>query len=225
MGKKDPESTYGSALDSGRPPLSGIKVVAFDCDGVMFDTVRSNQMYYNKILAHLDRPPLTPEQFAYVHMHTVDAALDFLFQDPAARMEAESFRKQMNYFTLIPYMEIEPDLKPLLLKLRPRRQTAIATNRSDTMDRVLQEHGLEGYFDLVVSARDVPHPKPHPDPLLKILDHFHILPHEMIYVGDSQLDEQAAQAAGITLIAYKNPALSAAYHIQRLREIEDIIAI
>ncbi len=205
--------------------MSEIKVIAFDCDGVMFDTVKSNHMYYNNILTHFDRPLLTPEQFAFVHMHTVDAALDHLFPDPDLRRAAEAYRKQMNYFALIPYMEIEPDLKPLLKKLRPHWKTAIATNRSDTMDRVLQEHGLEGCFDLVVSARDVPNPKPHPDPLLKILDHFHISSREIVYVGDSQLDEQAARAACIPLIAYKNPALSAAYHIDRLREIEGIVGV
>ena len=74
-------------------------------------------------------------------------------------------------FSLIRYMEIEPGLKPLLEKLRPEYKTAIATNRSDTMDRVLFEHNLEGYFDLVISARDVDRPNPFPDPLLKIMNH------------------------------------------------------
>ncbi|MFZ5571426.1 MAG: HAD family hydrolase [Thermodesulfobacteriota bacterium] len=204
---------------------SRIKVVAFDCDGVMFDTTRSNQLYYNRILAHFGRPLLTPEQFAFVHMHTVDAALDHLFPEPDVRGEADIFRRKMNYYELIPLMEIEPDLKPLLKKLRPNWKTAIATNRSDTMDRVLQEHGLEGCFDLVVSARDVPHPKPWPDPLLKILEYFQVVSTEIVYVGDSPLDEQAALAAGIPLVAYRNPALSAAYHVQRLREIEEIVGV
>ncbi len=205
--------------------MKQIKVVAFDCDGVMFDTDRSNQMYYNKILTQLGQPLLSRAQFDYVHMHTVDAALDFLFPEPGLRIEAEVLRKEMNYFALIPYMQIEPDLKPLLAQLRPRWKTAIATNRSDTMDRVLQEHGLEGCFDLVVSARDVPHPKPHPDPLLKILEHFQIPPQAMVYVGDSSLDEQAAAAAGIPFIAYNNPALSAQYHIRRLGEIIGLMGI
>ena len=56
-----------------------IKAVIFDCDGVMFDTTAANSAYYNRILKHLDRPPLTPEQFAYCHMHTVDNALRYLF--------------------------------------------------------------------------------------------------------------------------------------------------
>jgi HAD superfamily hydrolase (TIGR01509 family) len=93
------------------------------------------------------------------------------------------------------------------------------------MDRVLSEHGLEGHFDLIVSAADVDRPKPHPDPLIKILEHFRIDPYHSIYVGDSKLDEIAAKAAGMPFVAYKNRSLSADFHIQSLKEVEGILEI
>ena len=34
-----------------------IKLVAFDCDGVLFDSQQANIAFYNTILAHFDRPP------------------------------------------------------------------------------------------------------------------------------------------------------------------------
>ena len=197
----------------------------FDCDGVMFDTEKTNMAYYNRILEHFELPPMTPGQFTYTHMHTVHASLDFLFKDAKMRREADQVRQNLNYLSLIQLMEMEPDLEPLLKKLRPGYKIAVATNRSDTMNRVLEEHGLEGYFDMVVSASDVARPKPYPDPLLKILAHFKVLPEEAVYVGDSLVDEQAAAGAGIPLIAYNNPSLSAAFHIKRLREIEGILGI
>ena len=61
--------------------LQDVKVVAFDCDGVLFDTEQSNRAYYNAVLKHLGFPGLTGEQFAYVHMHTVDESLAYLFKD------------------------------------------------------------------------------------------------------------------------------------------------
>jgi phosphoglycolate phosphatase len=120
-------------------------------------------------------------------------------------------------------MVMEPYLKILLQKLRPKYKIAIATNRTDTIKRVLVEHGLVGDFDLVVSALDVERPKPHPEALTRVLEHFGIKPRQAIYVGDSQLDEIAAKAAGIPLVAYKNASLSAVYHINSLKEIEDIL--
>ena len=202
-----------------------VKVAIFDCDGVMFDTEKTNMAYYDRILAHFKLPPMTSSQFAYTHMHTVHASLDFLFKDTGMRREADRVRQNLNYFSLIQLMEMEPGLKPLLKKLRPGVKTAVATNRSDTMHRVLKEHGLEGYFDMVVSASDVARPKPYPDPLIKILEYFKVLPEEAVYVGDSEVDEQAAASAGIPLIAYDNASLSAAFHISSLKEIEGILGL
>ncbi len=91
------------------------------------------------------------------------------------------------------------------------------------MKRVLIEHKLEDYFDLVVSALDVKRPKPYSDQLIKVLKHFKLKPYNAIYIGDSKLDEIAAKAAEIPLIAYKNRSLSADFHIDSLKEIEDIL--
>ena len=57
-----------------------IKLVAFDCDGVLFDSQQANIAFYNAILAHFDRPPLGPEAVDYIHSHTVGESLEHLFQ-------------------------------------------------------------------------------------------------------------------------------------------------
>ena len=201
-----------------------IKLVAFDCDGVMFDTTAANTSYYNEILKVLGKPLLTDEQFRFAHVHTVDESLVYLLDgDEAALKKAHAHRKTMTYHPFIKYMVIEPSLKPLLKKLRPHYKTAVATNRSDTMDSVLAEHGLITCFDMVVTSLDVKHPKPHPESLIKILNYFQLEPDEAYYVGDSELDERAALGAGIPFIAYDNPALNAAHHIKSLGEIEFLV--
>ncbi len=205
--------------------MKHIRVVAFDCDGVMFDTETSNKAYYNQILQHANRPALTPDQFTFVHMHTTDKAISHLFPDKAEAAEANAYRKQMPYLPFLEKMEIEPYLKPLLRRLRPTYPTAIATNRTNTIQTVLETYGLADLFDFVVSAWDVEHPKPHPDPLNKILRHFDIEPDELLYVGDSELDQIAAEAAGVILVAYKNPSLRSDFHITSLKEMEQILKV
>lgn len=205
--------------------MKNIIVVAFDCDGVMFDTTKANIAYYNSILEHFNRPAMTPQQFAYCHMHTVDQSISHLFNDKDGYRAAQAYRKKMSYFPFLKYMEMEPYLKTLLEKLRPKYKTAVATNRSDTMGRVLSAHGLTNDFDLVVSSSDVERPKPYPDPLIKVLEYFGIEPHQSIYVGDSELDQIAASLANIPFVAYKNRSLSAYYHIEGLQEIEEIIEL
>jgi len=203
--------------------MENIKVVAFDCDGVLFDTKKANMAYYNQVLNHFDLPAMTKEQFSFIHMHTVDQSLAYLFEDQTTLEAAQTFRKNISYIPFLKFMEIEPYLKPLLEKLRPAFKTAIATNRTDTMDRVLIEHDLTEFFDLVVTASDVKRPKPDSEPLVKILEHFGLKPRQMIYIGDSELDESAAKSAGVVMVAYKNRSLSADFHVESLQEIEDIL--
>jgi phosphoglycolate phosphatase len=199
------------------------KVVAFDCDGVMFNSTESNKAYYNQVLANFGKPELTQEQFAYTHMHTADEAMAYLFEDKQCLEKAQIFRKQMSYMPFIRHMEIEPHLKSVLCRLRNYFKTAIASNRTDTMSKVLEVHGLENDFDFVVSALDVARPKPYPDQLFKIMNYFNVRPEEIIYIGDSEVDEMAAAAAGVPLVAYDNAELSAEIHIKSLKELENIL--
>lgn len=205
--------------------MKDVKVVAFDCDGVLFDTEQSNRAYYNDILKRFGRPSLTSEQFTYVHSHTLDQSLLYLFNDEESLGEVYAYRSTMDYREFLKYMNLESELIPLLKKIRPKFKTAIATNRSDSMNGLLAEFGLSGYFDIVVTSNDVPFPKPHPDPLLKILRHFQIQPHQAIYVGDSQLDELAAKSAGIPLVAFRNRALISDYYIESLKQLEELLEI
>ncbi len=205
--------------------MNDVKVVAFDCDGVLFDTEQSNRAYYNALLSHLGYPDLTAEQFNYVHMHTVDESLAYLFRDQESLAQAYAYRKTLDYSEFIKLMVVEPNLIRLLRKIRPQIKTAIATNRTDTVNGLLDEFGLGEFFDLVVSSSDVNLPKPHPDSLLRILQYFHIQPDEAIYVGDSNVDELAADSAGVQLIAFRNPELSSAYHIDSLKELEAILGM
>ena len=204
---------------------SRCKVVAFDCDGVMFDSREANRAYYDKLLQRFKLPAMTPEELAYAHMHTVDEALIRLFPDEETLTAAHEYRKKVGYLPYLKYMEIEPDLIPLLEHLRPRMRTAVATNRTDTMGRVLTNYKIDHLFDLVITATDVRSPKPHPEGLNKVADYFSILPEEMIYVGDSQVDEMAANAAGVPFVAYRNPDLAADHHIRHLAEVKGILSL
>jgi HAD superfamily hydrolase (TIGR01549 family) len=203
--------------------MTPLSAVAFDCDGVLFDTVKANTAYYNRILSRFGRPEMTPSQFEYAQMHTADEAIAHLFPEPAAFEAAQAFRREMGYGPFIPRMEMAPDLRGLLGWLKGRYRTAVVTNRSDTMSRVLTEFGLEGAFEVVVTALDVTHPKPHPEPLLKALKAFSLSPPQMLYIGDSPLDEQAAAAAGVRFAAYGNPDLTADYHVRRMTEIRTLL--
>jgi HAD superfamily hydrolase (TIGR01509 family) len=163
-------------------------------------------------------------QLRYVHAHTIHQSLEHLFADEDERREAAAYRSTIDYGRFLQYLTIEPTLVEALDWMRGRFKTAIATNRTDTMDRLLLEFGLVDRFELVVTSLDVKRPKPAPDSLLKILSHFGAEPHQAVFVGDSEVDEETARAAGVWFVAYRNPALSADRHIQRLAELTAVLS-
>lgn len=202
-----------------------VKVVAFDCDGVLFDTLQANKAFYNRILKHFGKPQMNPAQFAFAQMHPVEKVLAVLFPNENNMDAVHAYREQMNYVPLMALMEIEPNLKSLLKKLRPQYKTAVATNRTDTIERVLAEFELRDDFDFVVCARDVERPKPYPDLLNKVIEHFRFKPRQIMYVGDSELDQKAAHAAGTIFVAYRNRTLEADLHISTLKDLEKILPV
>jgi len=196
--------------------------VVFDCDGVMFESRQANINFYNHLLAHFGLPLLREEQVAYIHMATADESIRYVFKGTPYLEQALAYRLQVDYTPFVRDMVPEPGLKELLALLKPKCGLAVATNRSNTIEKVLEYYGLAGYFDIVVSSLDVARPKPHPESLLKILDFFSIRPDQALYVGDSPVDAETAKAATVRFVSYKNKNLDAAFHVEHLLDIASV---
>ncbi len=202
---------------------NGISIVIFDCDGVMFDSRAANEAYYNKILERFGMPLLTQDDTDIVHMYTGEDSVNHLFRNSPRLAEAQQYRKQIDYDQFIPLMAMEPHLEEVLGALRDQYRLAVATNRRSSIHTILNLFDLKQYFDLVVCSLDVEIPKPHPEIVFKIFNHFKAAPSEAIYIGDMPLDQAVAREAGISFVAYKNPSLQAEYHVSDLREIVRIL--
>ena len=182
------------------------KTIIYDCDGVMFDSFDANLAFYDRIMAMLGRPLLdrsNNEQMRVLHTFANRDVLAWFFPDEIEFAAAVRAASAIDYRELVPFMRLEDGLIETLEALMPRVGLAVCTNRSTSMDMVLESFGLTGYFGCVMTASRVTSPKPHPEPLLKVLAHYRIGPEEALFVGDSEVDRQAAAAAGIPFVAYK----------------------
>ncbi|MFH1140061.1 MAG: HAD-IA family hydrolase [Pseudomonadota bacterium] len=203
----------------------GFSLVIFDCDGVMFDSRRANEEFYNHIRAGFGLGPLTKAETDYVHMATAEESVNFIMP-PQLRAQAQEYRLTRDYTPFLRFMTIEPDLLDLLEFIRTSKniRSAVNTNRSNTIAPLLSHFGLDRYFDLVVSSLDVRRPKPDPESLLLILDKLGAPAEQALFIGDSPTDAAAARSAGVPLAAYRNRGLDAAYHLDRLAEVRGLIA-
>ncbi len=203
--------------------MSHLKLVVFDCDGVMFDSLGANRQYYNHILAKFGHPGMDADELKYVHAHHVVDSVRYIYRKyPADYEKADQYRQNLDYTPFLKYMLMEPDLKEFLEYLIPEYKTAISTNRSTTMQSVLDIFGLTQYYEMVVTALDVKNPKPHPEALHRILEYFKVSVNEAIYIGDSHIDLEHTAAVGMPMIAFKNRELKAAYHVSSFMEITEL---
>jgi HAD superfamily hydrolase (TIGR01549 family) len=192
--------------------MQGLTGLVFDCDGVLFDSWEVNKAYYNAIREGLGLEPMDAQMEEYVHAHAVNESVIRI--TPEGRLaEAQAVRAGLDYRELIHLMLPAPGLVPMLEAARDAGlRLGVFTNRSSTMELVLETFGLEHFFDPVVTARDVK-PKPAPDGLRRILNRWRATSAQVAFVGDTILDQRAARGAGVRFWAYRAEALRADMHV------------
>jgi len=186
--------------------LEVVTTVIYDCDGVMFESFEANFAFYSKVLERFGKSSLDrsdAETMRLLHTYSSKDVLATLFAGDPREEEALRFAATIDYRELLPYMHMEEGLLATLEALRGRVNLAVCTNRSTSMEMLLEDFGLASYFSFVMTALKVANPKPHPEPLLKILEYYRIGPREALFVGDSELDRRSAEAAGVPFVAYK----------------------
>ncbi len=201
------------------------KTIIYDCDGVMFDSLEANITFYERIMTPLGRTLDRRDDTTMRVLHTYANrdVLAYLFPQEPQKSRALEMAAAMDYRELIPLMVMEQGFVETLETLQPRYHLAVCTNRSTTMEDVLLTFDLARYFGYVMTASQVANPKPHPEPLHRILQHYGIAPHEALFVGDSEVDCRAAAAAGVPFVAYKAD-LPGFARIDHHREILSLLA-
>jgi phosphoglycolate phosphatase len=187
-----------------------IRCVIYDCDGVLFDSLEANTKLYNDLCSLVGRVPLREEELQYVHTHTVFEAIHFIFEkENDLEKKALESLKQVDLRNYITYLKMEPHLLQTLEKLKEKGILRVVnTNRTTSMKYIMEKYDLWQYFEMVVTALDVKNPKPNPESIEKIIEAFKLKKEEIVFVGDSDVDQQAAKSSGIKFIAYKNKEIA-----------------
>ncbi len=185
--------------------IGKIKAVVFDCDGVMFDSQQANLAFYNQIFRHFGVADVTPDQHERANVcHTASSPQVFdVLLGPERVDEATSYAASVDYSQFIPQLLPEPGLLTVLERLAVCYPLAIATNRGSSMVKILEYFNLSHYFTHVVTHLDVERPKPNPDILFEAAKRLGQTTDELLFIGDSEFDKQAAQGSGCLFVSYK----------------------
>ena len=182
-----------------------MRAVAIDLDGTMLDTIEDLSIAVNLTLNELNLPKLELELvrtfvgkgLANLVQRSLRAALGrepdpVYFNKSLALYEANYDR--VNGETTTVYPGVREGLEALVQAGFP---LACITNKSSRFTGpLLQRIGFARYFSVVLSGDSLPKKKPDPLPLVHTAGSLRVLPAELLMIGDSINDAQAARAAG-----------------------------
>jgi len=185
--------------------MKGTRGIIYDCDGVLFDSRRANLAYYSKVLSYFGELPVLDEDSPRADLCHTHASPDVFHKllGPERVSEAQIFAETIDIESLFPLMVPEQGIPQVLDRLGKHMVLALATNRGRNVCSILDYFHMRSYFKAVVTSEDVRRPKPAPDMLLLAVEKLDLRPDQVLFVGDSELDRQAARQAGLRFVAYK----------------------
>jgi len=192
-----------------RDGAGAIRAAILDLDGTMLDTVPDFHVAINRMRAELGAPlnptPLGREQIALMigkgseNLIRGVLALELDAAAVEARFGQAMQAYQRHYLAINgDHALLYPDVIAGLQALRDQGlRLACVTNKPIAFATpLLAQKGLAGFFDVVYGGDSLARKKPDPMPLLQVCSDFALAPDQVVAIGDSSNDAEAARAAG-----------------------------
>jgi phosphoglycolate phosphatase-like HAD superfamily hydrolase len=200
------------------------QAVIFDMDGVIVDSFAVNAAYYNYIARRLGLPALSPEDELEVHRQTHEKAL-LHFAGAARLEEAYAVGREQEARALQARHTMFPGVRETLIHLAAKAPLAVGTNRDQSSLLILQQLDIMQYFKLVVTPAQAPAPKPAAVFIDYLLRNLGFAREQVVYVGDSEVDQDLCANAGVRLLAFRNPELKAWRHVDNFSSIPAVLGL
>jgi phosphoglycolate phosphatase len=181
-----------------------VKAVTIDLDGTLLDTIPDLAAAANLMLRDLERAPLD-ETLVRTFVgkgieNLVGRVLAAAFDGAAAGLLPRALPIYERCYASVNgrHTTIYPGVLEGLNALRAAGfPLACVTNKSTRFTLpLLEQVGLASYFGEVVAGDTLPRKKPDPLPLIHACGKLGVAPRDMLMIGDSVNDAQAARAAG-----------------------------
>ena len=213
-----------------RKPSNRFKVVLFDMDGTLADTDLMLVLSYVSLFEHF-RPDYKPtlKELTYFSGPALTDTLKRVFPDVDPTESLKEF-KRISIANYEKYVVGFPHTKPMLDELKNHGiKVGIVTSKlRPATNFTLRLIGLEDYFDFIVGLDEVALPKPDPEGIYKAMHFFGVSPKDVLYVGDTIFDFEAARRAGtkVCLVTWNLRQLptniKADYYINDYNELPEV---
>lgn len=180
-----------------------VKVVIFDWDGTLVDSVEHIADSLHQAATELGYPALEREAYRDIIGLGMVEALEALYPGISREQMSAIREGYARYFfaKVTTPQNVFAGMAEVLADLRAGgRGCAVATGKSRRgLDGALVSSGLGPHFDLTRCA-DETRSKPDPAMLYEIIRHYGIQPAEAVMIGDTRYDMDMAQRIGMPAI-------------------------
>ncbi|MCL1943910.1 MAG: HAD-IA family hydrolase [Candidatus Azobacteroides sp.] len=192
-----------------------LKAVLFDMDGVLYDSMSNHAAAWVKTMSGLGVPFSAEE--AYLHEgRTGEGTINIAFQRAFGRSvtkeeAAKIYGIKSACFNDCPQAEVMPGIVELLKKVKAaglQPMLVTGSGQKSLLDRLNMHFPDTFKRELMITADDVIHGKPHPEPYLKALQKGRFKPEEAIVVENAPLGVESAHRAGIFTVAVNTGPLN-----------------
>lgn len=190
------------------PTPLDVRAIVIDLDGTLLHTAPELAESANRMLRDMDRQPVSQDLLmSYIGNGIHWLVKRALTGDMHAEPDAALFDEALPIFEKH-YTELACDSKPFAnvvqgldaMKAAGFRLGCITNKVMRYTDPILKASGLAPYFEIVLAGDTLPEKKPHPLPLLHAAKFFGVPIEQLLLVGDSLSDAQAARAAGCPIV-------------------------
>ena len=182
-----------------------IRAVIVDLDGTMLDTVPDFTIAINRMRDEMAMAPLGQDQIALMVGKGSEKLIRSVLEmdmGPAgveARFDDAMASYQRHYLSINgKHTRLYPGVIAGLESLKAQGlRLACVTNKPIAFAKpLLAQKGLALYFETLYGGDSLARKKPHPMPLLQVCTDFALPAHQVVAIGDSSNDAEAARAAG-----------------------------
>lgn len=184
--------------------MAEIKLIIFDLDGTLIDSLDDLTAAVNVMLDRFGRPCRTKDEIRGM----VGQGARNLVERAMGNATLEEVDRALPVFLdynlahIADRTRLYPGVAETLTALKTGgRRFALISNKHERHCRTLLSLlGIEGYFERVMGADSYPVRKPSPEPLLKIMADFAVTAGATAMIGDSINDIAAGRGAGVVTI-------------------------
>ncbi|WP_340607668.1 hexitol phosphatase HxpB [Xenorhabdus bharatensis] len=186
-----------------------MKAVIFDMDGVLIDSEPLWKKSGMLILNHYGIPITYDEMLSMAGIPVsgmIDRACRLYNKNNLnkSKIEKELFHKGVELIlSEKPLMDGVVECLELLVKRNIKIGIASASPLSFLL-KIVEQCGIDNYFDYISSAEDMPYNKPHPMVYLNAAEKLNVLPTECIGIEDSKTGMISVKAASMKCIVIPN---------------------